>query len=366
MEPEIIPNIKDDARAMAQKVLSSSASFMNMPLEDQRSIYLDLVNENMDKLAKQFAGGSNPLFGQGQLPGISPGGFEEMINARPGGPKRPNQSDGSRMGFEGYNPAFEDSVDAFEDLVDSVDFPQFVTDLLKGVFDANLSVMKQQTDAYIKLMKEATKSVADFVKQINEDDALASLAENKPDMYNIAMDEIPEGGQKMVLTTPTGERVNMDDNQVKAKVMEAKIAMAKEHRAALREVILMGVTRLVVEKGKIEAGVEFNITAKRNSDKSRKTQNINTLNQQKKLYSHSGFLGMLSPSGSQTESNTNISVSTSNKKAEDTLTAKLMGKVDIQFKTDYFSLDNFLTMYGDGGIAQLKKDGQGQTALPPK
>ena len=37
----------------------------------------------------------------------------------------------------------------------------------------------------------------------------------------------------------------------------------------------------------------------------------------------------------------------------DTLSAKLMGKVNIQFKTDYFKLDNFATMYADGGTAAL-------------
>lgn len=341
MEPVIIPNIKEEARNMAQQVLSQSASFQNMPVEDQRTIYLDLVNENMGKLSRQYA-------------------IDKDVRNLANRTGVDTRTGGSDMGFDGYRPGFEGSTDAFEELVDSVDFPQFVADLLKAVFDANLSVMKQQTDSYIKLMKEATKSVADFVKKVNDDDALATLAESNPDMYNIAMDEAPEGGQKMVLTTPQGDKVDMDDNQVKAKIMETKIAMAREHRASLREVILMGVTRLVVERGKIEAGVEFNITAKRNSEKTNKNTNINNVN------AKTGFGGGLGglfggPSGSMTVTNTNINVSTSNKKAEDTLTAKLMGKVDITFKTDYFQLDNFLTMYGDGGIGQLKTDNKGQS-----
>ena len=60
------------------------------------------------------------------------------------------------------------------------------------------------------------------------------------------------------------------------------------------------------------------------------------------------------PSGSLKEKNTNINVSTSNKSADDTMTARLSGKVNIKFKTDYFKLDNFATMYADGGIAALK------------
>ena len=42
--------------------------------------------------------------------------------------------------------------------------------------------------------------------------------------------------------------------------------------------------------------------------------------------------------------------------------AKLMGKVNIQFKTDYFKLDNFANMYADGGVAALQP--QEQPGLP--
>jgi hypothetical protein len=129
--------------------------------------------------------------------------------------------------------------------------------------------------------------------------------------------------------------------------MDAKIAMAKEHRAALREVILMGVTRLVVEKGEIEAGVEFSIKATRESKKHHDDKNINTV-------TASASWDGLFASGSVSMQNTNIQVNTSDKKATDDLSAKLMGKVNIKFKTDYFKLDNFANMYADGGVAALK------------
>jgi hypothetical protein len=334
--PNIISlNLKDEARNKAKAVLAENQAFLSLPLSEQKDIYLSLVEENMKKLAKQH-GLVSPMAKEGA---------------------------GANMGFKDYDPGFENSVDAFEDLVDSVDFPKFVADLMKGVFDANLTVMKTQTDSYIKLMKEATKSVADFVKKVNDDDALVRLAETKPDMYNITMEEGPDG-KKMTLTTPEGEPMEMDDNEVKAKIMEAKIQMAKEHRAALREVLLMGVTRLVVEKGEIEAGVEFKITANRASNKANQNTNTNVIN---KTLDYGGGLGSLfgGPRGSMNISNTNINISTSNKDAKDELFAKLMGKVNIKFKTDYFKLDNFAAMYGDGGVAALKPANQQGAAAPP-
>lgn len=342
MSTEITPNhkIKEEARAMAKAVLVKNRMFSTLPLSEQRSLYLDLVNENINKLSGQQTV-SRSMAGKGP---------------------------GADMGFGGYDPGLEGSVDAFDDLVDTVNFPKFVADLLKGVFDANISVMKAQTDSYIKLMKEATKPVTDFIKKVKDDDTFAYLADKSSNKFNITMEDDGNGGKKMALTNPEGEKVDMEDNEVKAKIMEAKIAMAREHRAALREVILMGVTRLVVEKGEVDAAVEFRITSTRASNKANSNTNINEFEMEAEY--GGGLLGGLfgGPSGSMRNKNTNINISTSNKDARDEMFAKLMGKVNIKFKTDYFKLDNFANMYADGGVAALKPPAQGGPAgaLPAK
>src|SRR5918998_578297 len=72
-----------------------------------------------------------------------------------------------------------------------------VDDLLKAVFDANLHVMKVQTDSYIKLMKEATKSTADFIKKVKDDESFARLAESRSDQYNVATEKAADGSTKL-------------------------------------------------------------------------------------------------------------------------------------------------------------------------
>jgi hypothetical protein len=327
---------KDQARAKARRVLSQSKAFQVLPIDEQKSIYFDLVQEYMGKpngnglaLASPFATDS-----------------------------------GEEMGYKKYDPGFQGDTKAFKELVDSVDFPKFVADLLKAVFDANLKVMKTQTDSYIKLMKEATKSTADFIKKIKDDDALAKLAESKGDKYNVTTEKNADGSQKLALVNPSGDKVDHDDAEVKKDILETKLAMAKEHRAALREVLLMGVTRLVVEKGEIEAGVEFSVKASRESKAHHDDQNINTVATSTEFESPLGGL-FGGPSGSMEITNTNIQVNTSDKKATDDLSATLKGKVNIKFKTDYFKLDNFANMYADGGVAALKPAGAGGApALP--
>jgi hypothetical protein len=329
--------IKELARSQARDVLGGSGVFQAMPMEEQKSIYLSLVQEYIDNERDKH--------------GLS---------------KSMATDSGADMGYKGYDPAFQGDTRAFKELVDSVDFPKFVADLLKAVFDANLTVMKQQTDSYIKLMKEATKSTADFIKKVKDDDTFAKLAESRNDKYNVITEKAADGSTKLALTNPDGEKHDVEDAEVKRHILEAKINMAKEHRAALREVLLMGVTRLVVEKGEIEAGVEFSIKANRTSAARHEDQNINNVNIG--LEYDGGIAGSIfgGPSGSFNMTNTNIQVNTSDKKATDDLSATLKGKVKIIFKTDYFKLDNFASMYADGGIAALKPAAPGQPNPPAK
>jgi hypothetical protein len=355
MTEMMVRNDSDDqltqnARAYARKVLSRSASFPGLRFEDQQSVYKSLVQEYIDKRTPERSGN----------------GYSTSYS---NGYARPMATDsGKEMGYKGYDPGFQGDTQAFNDLVDSVDFPKFVADLLKAVFDANLTVMKQQTDSYIKLMKECTKSAADFIKQIKDDDTFGALVEKHSNKYNLSNEKQPDGTTKLNLTSPEGDKVDLEDEEVKKDIVEAKLNMAKEHRAAMREVLLMGVTRLVVDKGLVEAGVDFSIKANRQSAAHHEDQNVNVTNVQTGF---GGGLGALfgGPSGSMDMTNTNIQVNTSDKKTSDDLSATLHGKVSIQFKTDYFKLDHFADMYADGGIAALKPGpagapGGGARALP--
>lgn len=337
-EGQVIPSdvqMKELARARAREVLGQSDTFKAMSLDEQKSIYLSLVDDEMDKQRARH------------------------------GLARPFATDsGKEMGYKGYDPGFQGDTRAFKELVDSVDFPKFVADLLKAVFDANLTVMKKQTDSYIKLMKEATKSTADFIKKVKDDESFARLAETRGDKYNVINEKQPDGTSKLALTNPQGDKVDHDDAEVKRHILEAKINMAKEHRAALREVLLMGVTRLIVKKGEIEAGVEFSIKASRESKAHHEDQNVNvtTVDTQvdPPLFGIGGGV-----TGSISSTNTNIQINTSDKKATDDLSALLKGKVKIEFATDYFKLDNFATMYADGGVAALKPAGGAAPAPAP-
>lgn len=330
-------NLKDHARARARELLARSASFQGMGREEQLSLYKDLVNANYRKLAEQ----------QGlAVPFASPKKISDLIDDD-------RQASDLIDDDRHRNERIEQAGDLAGDFVDSVDFPGFVKDLLKAVFDANLKVTVEQMEAYINLMKSATASISKFVNAIDDTAAFGYLAENNDDEFSLDFDDNEKdenGSPKGVLTDKDGNPVDIGDNAVKAKIMEAKIAMAKEQRALLRETILMGVTRLVVEKGTVKAGVLFDIKASERIEKKDKAGIKSSGSTSGSGHVGTGLIGKIfgggSVGGSLSTRKTQISVSSAKSQSSTDLAAKLSGNVEIIFKSDYFKLDNFATMYG--------------------
>jgi hypothetical protein len=154
------------------------------------------------------------------------------------------------------------------DFIDAVSFPTFVSDLLDGVFKANLKVTKDQMVAYQELLKAATQSLAFYIKKIPPKESFAYLAANDDDNFSL---NFPADDSPAELTDKEGNVMarageEAEDATIKVKIMDATLAMAKEQRAMLREVLLMGVTRLAVERGVIRASVKFDFKATENVD----------------------------------------------------------------------------------------------------
>lgn len=71
--------------------------------------------------------------------------------------------------------------------------------------------------------------------------------------------------------------------------------MAREQRAMLRETILMGITRLVVQKGNVKASVLFDIKASEEIQKGDKAALQEQTSNSRSITASGGFLGSLVP-----------------------------------------------------------------------
>ncbi|MGH7629081.1 MAG: hypothetical protein ACREOF_06770 [Gemmatimonadales bacterium] len=327
------------ARGQAQQILQQVPSFGKMSLVDQLSLYRTLVK---DELAK------------GAAPPRRNGSLARGLEDAP-----PPPTMGGLTKADVTNTRLDTLAQQGADFINEIDFPQFVSDLLEGVFKSNIKVMMKQTEMYQKLLKTAMDSLAKYVNKIDDAAAFAYLVDKSPEQFSLGVDEEEkdaEGKPQTVLTNKQGEKLDLGDNELKARVMDAKIAMAKEHRAMIRETILMGITRLVVEKGVVEASVLFDVNATEKIDRQGKSGN-----QWEKTTATesggSGVLGWLTGGGDETTTETRhaqITVSSVKAVADSRLAAQIKGNVKIQFISDYFKLENFAKLYeggGDGGAA---------------
>lgn len=324
----------DQARERARQILGSSPTFMSLSLSEQADLYREIMDSERRALARR-----EPA--------------EAFATPRRG---RPSDRASDLIDDRRHeNRRIDQAGDLAGEFIDEVDFPQFVKDLLEGVFDANLEVTLKQMSAYQELLKTATQSVAKFVQAIDDAASFAYLAENNSDEFNFDFGDEDESGEAQpVLTDKDGNVVatggqDIGDNQIKARIMDAKIKMAQEQRALLRETILMGITRLVVEKGVVKASVLFDIKATEKIEKRDKAGISKSRASTREAKASTGLLGKLIGGGGASTTTTTrqskISVSSAKSQSETQLAAKVAGSVEINFKSDYFKLDNFAEMY---------------------
>jgi hypothetical protein len=330
-------DVTASARAQAQQILRRVPQFGTMNPLDQLSLYRSLVNAELAQTLRPRATGSSLARG-----------FEDPA------PLPPTMGGLGRADVE--NRRLDELAQKGTTFINDIDFPQFVSDLLEGVFKSNLKVMMKQTEAYQKLLKTAMESLAKYITKIDDAAAFSYLVDKQPDEFSLDFDENEKdekGNPRPILTNKDGQKLDVGDNELKARIMDAKIAMAKEHRAMIRETILMGITRLVVEKGVVEAAVLFDVTATEKIDRQGKSGN----QWEKTTATESGGSGVLGWLTGGDESSTQtrqaqITVSSVKAVADSKLAAQIKGNVKIQFKSDYFKLDNFAKLYeggADGG-----------------
>lgn len=349
LDNQQIQAFKDQARAETRSLLSRSASFKSMNRPEQMKLYEDLYRASYNRLAEKQS--------------LSRG----LANKEP--QKASDLIDDSRH----KNSRIEQAGDIAKNFMDGVDFPKFVRDLVKGVYDANLEVTIKQMDEYIKLMKAATASISKFVTQIDDTAAFGYLAENDNENFSLGFDD---DKKEQTLTDKSGNKLDLGDNEIKAKIMDAKIKMAQEQRALLRETILMGVTRLVVERGEINASVLFDIKANEQVQKQDKAAKKDASSTSSSFTAGGGFIGKIfgGPEGGVTNAtqHSTISISSAKSVANTELQAKVTGSVKLVFKSDYFKLDNFASMYGQiqaespGGQPKAPGAPAAPAALPPR
>jgi hypothetical protein len=281
-------------------------------------------------------GGSGSAEGDGQVQstGTAPAGTPA---SRPG----TGQNAPSSQGSGGTSSRVGDVARA---TLGAIDFPAFVAGLIQGTFHAIVDASIQQMEAYAELLKNVAMNVDKFMSDnISEDSARDHLA----DQYDDVFDRDTSSGSAKLTVKKNGSAPSqlpsflsdlgfqstddIDDDAINNTIVPAaRRDMAQTRQQTLATMVLMGINRVVVDDGEIDAKLQFHVDAA-------ETTKI-TFNQKKTTN------GTISGRAGQNPFSANaIMVNTVNMNAQSDLNvrADLTGEVRVKFRSETFPLERF-------------------------
>ena len=317
-----------------------------------------------------------------------------------------------------FGQAVRTGVEQAVALIQGVNFPAFVSGLIEGVFHSIVKSSIEQMEAYGKLVADVSKSL----NQFRDDNTTANqgrdhLVEQFPDLFELQMPGQDNAFGSFGDSAPTGPRVTLrdgvDEHQAMARVnaslpldkpitkiddelVEALLVPAAQTQIAtsrqqlLATMVMMGINRIVVTDGKIQAKVMFDFQAKDN----RKYQaSASQFDYAKDAYGNlqktSGYKGDYdsgSKGGSYSRDKDGtvsgdsagyyskgtykysekpvITAMSSSRLADDSslqTKASLLGNVEVNFKSDYLPLEKMATPENIAAIQMNAQPGMVKT-----
>jgi hypothetical protein len=273
--------------------------------------------------------------------------------------------------------AVREGVEQFGALVQKVDFPKFVGGLIKNVFQAIVESSIEQMRAYGELIANVAKTVDQYMTDnISQGAGRDFLAQKYPDALGVEVNEgsgqLAEGSEA---PPPTAQLVTKGDNpeqrltdisrdlgvvppvtdisdpNAELKIVTAaRLQMAKSRQQLLSSMVMLGINRIVVTDGSINAKVIFDMRAE-DKAKRKYTASMNDVSSQtyreKMDVSYGGWMSPVDASASFEGEQAHVATvgsavdETSESKAE--VKAKLSGEVRVNFKSDYLPLEKMAT-----------------------
>lgn len=245
--------------------------------------------------------------------------------------------------------------ETFGDLDKTVDFPAFVSQLVTGVFSSVVQSSIKQMQSYQDLLQSVARSADAYAsEQIPDASARSYLMTQMPGQLATGEDgrlTRAPGATDDGLKAKLGYVPDLTSQQNESVlVAKAKVRLAEQKQKMLATLVLMGINRIVVTDGQINATVNFDVSAEDATALASKTTDAGkTASQDQSQESMSYTVDTASGSfdDSLQRARTRVRVSTSTVTTTDSSTdrinahAALAGRVKINFKSETFPLDRF-------------------------
>jgi len=354
-------------RPHVKRLLEQSPGFRELSSEKQRELAQTMVRvasymSNPQGLAqKELTPGEN-ILSHAQADGV-----DQAKN-------KASDKIGTFAGADFKGGAMAEGVDQFKELIGAVDFPMFVGGLIENVFQAIVNASIQQMEAYADLLKSVAQTVDQFAQDnISLNNARDWLVDKFPDKLGVDDSDAEESGeprltlqtedtdsfydqvnQEMELASPLSD---ISDAEEETRLVQAaRLQMARSRQQLLSSMVVMGINRIVVTDGAINAKVVFRLKA---GDQAERKARASLYDRDTSYNRNTTAAGAHFGWGGAATKNTNVQThmtavsssvdESSESKAE--VKSKLSGEVRVNFKSDYFPMEKLAS---PGMIASIQ------------
>lgn len=231
--------------------------------------------------------------------------------------------------------------------LDAIDFPNFVSGLIQGTFQAIVDSSVQQMQAYAEMLKQVAGTVDQFMAE-NVSDGMARdyLADRYGDVVSrdtaagaprLSVNTSAGGGELPSFFNDLGFAApeDLSDDTIEDVVVPAaRRSLAEQRQQTLATMVLMGINRVVVNDGEITAKLVFHVDASETTEV-RFDQTKTTVGTMARTAGTSPFTAQA------------ILVNTTNVNAQSDINVRtdLTGQVTVRFRSETFPLERFADSY---------------------
>jgi len=273
------------------EMLGRSAAFQSLPPDERESIRRNteaIIGAMAENRLSQAASAGDPFAVPmaGPAPPTAPGGGQSssgvtttkngaFLSGTGGATTRRADNIGPKKAGD-FGSGIAMGVQQTGELLREVNFPNFVAELIQGVFQAVVDASIQQMKAYGELVQSVAMSLSDFRDQnVSENQARDHLVGKYPTLMqvnivdgqprvgprpNASGADLPNFKEEMGLDEDVDE---LDEETIEQKLVPAaRNDLARSRQTLLATMLLMGINRIVVTDGKINAKLRFDFRAR--------------------------------------------------------------------------------------------------------
>jgi hypothetical protein len=285
---------EQEVQRQVGEMLGRSASFHSLPPAERETILrntaaiVGTLAENRlsqaaaagDPFAVPMGGGLTPPPALGGGGGAQQGGVTTtergaFLKGSGGATQRREDNIGPKSSKD-FGAGIAMGVQQTGELLREVNFPNFVAELIQGVFQAVVDASIQQMKAYGELVQSVAMSLSDFRDaNVSENQGRDHLVGKYPTLMQVnIVDGQPKVGPRanagsMDLPNFKDELgldedvTELDEETIEEKMVPAaRNDLARSRQTLLATMLLMGINRIVVTDGKINAKLRFDFRAR--------------------------------------------------------------------------------------------------------